>query len=167
MGYAGRSLPGGYKELTIPVFKNKTMELGIEPYFTNELIRQFERSKIARLSVGTSAPVVVEGSIEKVDYEAAGTAVEGDLPYLPSNTALTTVYRIRVVVELRVYRVSDRSLLWQGRVRDERVYSAPQVALDTVNSVNPLYNHSARHQNIAHLAKNMMEEAHDRMTEDF
>jgi hypothetical protein len=43
-GNVSRSLPGGYKYISIPVFKNKTQETGIEVGFTNALIQEFDRS---------------------------------------------------------------------------------------------------------------------------
>ena len=49
-GSPDRSLPGGYRQVYIPVFKNLTPEPGIEVDFTNALRREFERSKIARIS---------------------------------------------------------------------------------------------------------------------
>ncbi|HRO68381.1 MAG TPA: hypothetical protein PL182_12500, partial [Pseudobdellovibrionaceae bacterium] len=62
---------------------------------------------------------------------------------------------------------SDSEVVWEGRFRGERTYAAPQVHMAGVNSVNPLYNLSARRQNLDVLAQEMMIEAHSRMTENF
>lgn len=166
-GYGERSLPGGHTELAIPVFVNRSMEPGVESYFTNELIRQFARSKAARLGDRGGAPVVLEGSVDEITYTANFINDERRLANIPKGTVLTTEYRVMVRTSLKLRRMQDRKILWEAEFRDESVYQAPQVTVERVNSANPLYNHTARHQTVAQMAKEMMAEAHDRMTENF
>lgn len=170
-GSAERSLPGGYRQLAIPVFVNRTPEVGIEVPFTNAIIREFEQSKVASIVSLAAAPVRLEGYIEGVNFYsgsgARGGDPRGEILALPNDTVLTTSYRIMVAARLRLRRASDQAILWEGMVTNERVYPAPRIGAPVVNSANVLYNQSARQLNMVTLAKEMMEEAYDRMTENF
>ncbi|MGE3387204.1 MAG: LPS assembly lipoprotein LptE [Bdellovibrionales bacterium] len=167
MGIGSRSLPGGYRQLAIPVFSNKTQEVGAEVAFTNAMIREFEQSQIAEIVPVDNAPLKLEGEIESVKYGSRSAAQSKEIPALPQNAVLTTSYQILVTMRFRLRRVSDQAVLWEGSVNNEKVYSAPQIGTPVVNSANVLYNQSARQQSLTALAKEMMEEAHDRMTENF
>lgn len=163
-GGGDRSLPQGYKQLTIPIFKNLTQEVGIEVAFTNSLKQEFERSKVARLMEPSQAEVVLEGEIKSLTYGGTGKTEGGSLP---TGTVLASSYDIYVVCSLTLRRQSDRSVLWSGDFSRGRSYGAPAVTLAGINTVNPLYNLSARRQNIDIIAGDMMAEAHDRITENF
>lgn len=168
LGSPDRSLPGGYRQVYIPVFKNKSMEPGIEVAFTNSLIQEFERTKIGRVTEASQAEVLVEGVITSVTYAKSGTDLTGDKSTpLPMGAVLATQYQILVTADVTLKRNSDKSVLWTGTFNGERTYQAPQVTTAGVNTVNPLYNLSARRQNIDQIAAEMMSEAHDRMTENF
>lgn len=69
MGSGERSIPGGYKQVSVPVFKNKTQETGIEVGFTKSLINEFQRSRIARVVEKPLSEVSVVGSIDSVSYQ--------------------------------------------------------------------------------------------------
>lgn len=170
-GSGERRLPGNYTEVAIPVFKNATHQVGIENFFTNALVREFNRSKIARIVSKNEAPVIIEGTIENVEFRHGGQIDANDRTgnkiNIPSNTVLTTDYRVFVTTNLSVIRTSDRKILWTGKVINERSYTAPQVGIAGLNSVNPLYNHSARMEIFRELAQDMMVEGYDRMTENF
>jgi hypothetical protein len=159
-----QSLPGDYKEVAIPVFDNRSQMVGIEVPFTNELIQQFQKSKVAEVVSRSDASVVLEGEIESVQFEPLGF-VEGS--GLPGNTVLTTQYRILVLIRLGLRKTADNQLLWSQVFKGERVYSAPQIKKEGFNSANPLYNHSAKHINIQAMAKTIMADAHDRIVERF
>ncbi len=169
MGSGERSIPGGYKQVSVPVFKNKTQETGIEVGFTKSLINEFQRSRIARVVEKPLSEVSVVGSIDSVSYQPGAKRVAGDSasPYLPNGTVIASEYRILLTVTVKVVRQADGIELWSGTFAGERTYVAPQVTLAGVNSVNPLYNLSARRQNIEKMANDLMEEAHDRITENF
>jgi len=168
LGSPDRSLPGGYHQVFIPIFKNKSQEPGIEVAFTNALIQEFERAKIGRVTDAKQAEVIVEGVIESVTYNKSGAdrGADGD-PSLPRGTVLATAYQILITAKITLKRSSDKYVLWSGGFSGERTYSAPQVTTAGVNTVNPLYNLSARRQNIERKALEMMSEAHDRITENF
>ncbi len=164
IGSPDRSLPGGYRQVFVPVFANKSMEPGIEVAFTNSLIQEFERAKIGRLTEDTQAEVIAEGTIQSVTYTPKSKKEGLDLP---TGSVLAAQYQILITAQIRLLRSSDRTVLWQGTFTGERDYIAPQVLIAGVNTVNPIYNLSGRRQNIDSMAVKMMSEAHDRMTENF
>lgn len=169
LGSAGRSIPGGYKQISVPVFKNKTQEVGIEVSFTNALIQEFERSRVARVVGNSLSEVAVIGTIDKIQYLPGAKRLSGDsaTPLMPNGTALASEYRILLTVTVRLIKQADSHELWKGSFNGERTYQAPQVTLAGVNSVNPLYNLSARRQNVNLMASDLMLEVHDRITENF
>lgn len=168
LGSPDRSLPGGYHQVFVPIFKNRSMEPGVEVAFTNALIQEFERAKIGRVVEAKQAEVIVEGVIDSITYNKSGTDLNADTQSnLPLGTVLASQYQILITASISLRRSSDKAVLWSGSFSGERVYSAPQVFTAGVNTVNPLYNLSARRQNIERKALEMMSEAHDRITENF
>lgn len=163
-GAAEKSLPGGYKQVFVPIFKNYSQEPGIEVNFTNALKLEMERAKIARITDKENAELIVEGEILSVTYSAA---VSDKVALLPTGTVLATQYNIVIGAKVRLKKRADNSIVWEGDFSSERTYNPPQVTLSGVNTVNPLYNLSARRQNIGVMATTMMTEVHDRMTENF
>lgn len=167
LGAGTRTIPGGYKQISVPIFKNNTQEAGIEMAFTNALIQEFQRSRIARVVDNSLSEVAVIGHIDNIQYLPGAKRVAGDSSYLPNGTVIASEYRILLSVTVKVVRQADGIDLWSGSFSGERTYAAPQVTLAGVNSVNPLYNLSARRQNIDVMANDLMVEAHDRITENF
>ncbi len=169
IGPGSRSIPGGHQQIAVPVFANRTQEVGIEMSFTNALVREFQRSKIARVVDKPLAQARVEGSIDSIQYLPGAKRVAGDssAQYLPSGTVVASEYRVLIRASVRVINAADGKTLWTGQFSGERTYAAPLVTIAGVNSVNPLYNLSARRQNIDVMANDMMIEAHDRITENF
>lgn len=180
-GYSYRSLPGGHELVSIPVFKNKTSFVALEPSFTNALRAEFERSKIARVVSKNIAPVVLQGTIESLRYDR-GVFVQGGaqyedvanpalgttaIPQLPKDTAIATEIRVYVTSSVKLVRSSDQKTLWTGSFTNEIVYSAPRIGTPVVNSSNANYNDSILKAKVTQLAENMMEEVHDRVTENF
>jgi hypothetical protein len=178
LGAASRTLPGGYKYLSIPVFKNLTQETGSEVGFTNALIKEFERSQVGKVTSENLSDVKIIGTITSVQY-LPGTGIAASDPtsttpiqlqpgaFLPKGTVLANDYRILVNAKVSVVRQADNTEIWTGAFSGERTYVAPKITLAGVNSANPLYNLSARRQNIDAVANDMMAEAHDRITENF
>lgn len=168
LGHGARTLPGGYRQMSIPMFKNRSQETGIEVAFTDAVQAEFIRSKVARVVEDPLAEVRLEGEIVSVSYSPEAKVESGAQgAYLPTGTVIASQYHIAAVVEVRLIRRSDGERLWQGRFDGQQTYSAPQVTLSGVNSVDPLYNLSARRQNIQLMANDMMVEAHNRITENF
>ncbi len=164
LGSPDRGLPGGYRQVYIPMFKNMSQEPGIEVAFTNALIQEFESAKIARVTDAAQAEVIVEATIEKAQTSPSGDFIDESLP---TGVLTADSYAIAVEVGITLKRSSDRSVLWKSSFVGNKSFSASKVTVAGVNSVNPLYNLSAKRQNIDQLAATMMSEAHDRMTENF
>ena len=167
-GEVDRNIPGGYRTVAVPVFKNRTQEAGIEVYFTNALVREIERGRIGRVVDSKDSETTLEGIIDSVTYTAP-TKVEAESSNLnlPRGTVLTTEYRIFVHTVLRLRRNSDQKILWESSFDGERSYQAPRIGEAGLNSSNATYNQSARYQNIQAMASELMNEAHNRMTENF
>ena len=157
-------MPGGYKQVAIPVFRNSTQDVGIEMSFTNALIRRFARSEVARVSDKDLAPVVLEGTIKEIKTVEGSAAATSSLP---AGAVLITDYRLLVTSQLVLRRKSDDKILWQGAFHNEQAVQSPRVGTAVLNSVDATYNHNIRIEKIALAAEEMMSEAHDRMTENF
>lgn len=170
IGTGDRRLPGGYRLIAIPVFKNYTHEVGVEVPFTNALIREVERAQIAKVVSKSDAQVVLEGVIDKIDYlveSQADCAPNTPQCLIPQGTILNTAYRVVASTTLTLKRLSDGAVLWREQFSGENRYAAPKIGLSGLNSANALYNHSARQENLASMAVDVMAEAHGRLTENF
>lgn len=165
-GFADRALPGGYTLVSVPMFRNQTIEAGSETYFTNALTRELERSKVVKIIPKRDAQATVEGVIETINYIAGAPEEATAGNSLPAQTVLFGAYSVRVVTRITLRRNSDQTVLWTNVFEGERSYTAPRLTVPGVSSANATYNHSARHQTIAALALDMMAEAHDRLTEN-
>lgn len=165
MGHGDRRLPEGYKLVAVPVFKNATHEVGAEVPFTNAMIRELERSQLAKVVEKSEAQVVLEGVIDRIQY--THTVQETGSGLIPSGTILNTQYQVVAAITLNLRRVSDGVLLWSQDFTGEKTYDAPKIGQAGINSANALYNHSARQESLATMAGNIMAEAHGRLTENF
>lgn len=165
VGAPDRMIPGGYKQLAVPIFRNHTQEVGIEVGFTNSLVTELERSRTARVVDAMHAEAQIDGEILSVQYQAPSSDVTA--PTLPTGSVLKTSYTIVVKSKVTLRRRADQQILWAGEFRGERTFTSSQVTQFGVNTVNPLYNLSARRQNIEQMATDLMAEAHDRMSESF
>lgn len=163
-GMPEKAMPGLYQQVHIPIFNNKSQEPQIEVFYTNSLISEMERSKVARIVDQYSAPVHLTGTIVSVDYLPAGRREGGDLP---PGTILASQYRIVVQVHLELIRVFDKKVIWSTALTGERAYVAPQVTQPLVNTVNPIYNQSARRIHLELLSQQMMSEAVSLMLANF
>ena len=162
-GYGDRQIPGGYRTIAVPVFKNMTHETGAEVYFTNAMIRELERARVGVVTNKEDAQVTLEGSVDSIDY--VGGSPE---KFLSDTAVLNRSVQIIAGTTLRLRRNSDQKVLWESAFRKELGYASPFIVqTEALTSVNALYNHSARHQNLEVIAADMMVEAHDRLTENF
>jgi hypothetical protein len=87
-GHYKRALPGGYDRVAIPMFVNKSEEVGIEAYFTESLRTEFERSRLAKVTSKNDAQVILEGTI-------TGTSFMGNTPIQPYTPELNTPDKIQ------------------------------------------------------------------------
>jgi hypothetical protein len=162
-GRGERQIPGGYRTVAVPVFKNMTHESGVEVYFTNAFIREMQRARIGSLTDKSAAQVTVDGSIDQIEFNGTTIGQNG----MPEGAVLNANYTIVVTSTVRVRRNSDQQTLWQGTFTSNRSYRTPKIGYGPLTGANALYNHSAHYQNIEIMAADLMAEAHDRMTENF
>ena len=167
LGFSERGIPGGYENLAVPVFKNSTIEAGAEVYFTNAIILELERSRLARIVSKDLAQVTLDGMVTSIVYSAENPLFGSNLNFPQGVVPPTLGYRIYAKINLLLKRNYDQKLLWKSEFLGERTYNAPIVGTSGLNSADATYNHSAHYQNIAQLASDMMAEAHDRLTENF
>lgn len=166
-GSGQRRIPGGYKRVFIPLFKNKTKEVGSEIFFTNAMINEVERAGVGSVVGLSVSEVTIEGEISSIQIKPESLVNSDASEILPRGSILATNFRMIVTVHIRVRRNSDEKVLWQGHFEGERLYPASQVTVRGVNTVNPLYNHSIQKQNMALVARDVIGEAYDQMTESF
>ncbi len=153
------------------MFKNLSDQVDAEKYFTEAIVRDFDRSRVAKVVGLRQAPIVLDGTITSITYTPDAYIYAGNTESntidLPVNTVLASSYRCSVNVNIKIRRKSDNKIIWQGDFSDEREYQAPQIGLAVINSADPLYNHSAHNEVVEQLANDMMQTAHDRITENF
>ena len=127
MGFSEGVLPGGYRQISIPIFKNKTQEVGAEAYFTNALLQEFHRSRGVTVQSMELAPVSVEASIDHIGWRSLAVVTGVDTfgigrtaPFLPPQSLLATEYRVEVRVNMLLRRKSDDRVLWRGSLIHEK-----------------------------------------------
>lgn len=176
VGQKFRSLPGGYQKLSIPVIKNKSFEPGAEAFFIRALREEFLRSTVLKVVPDSEAIVRLEGEIESISNEPSGSETKADenttttpqgTNYLPRGTVLASSYVLIMIVNLRLVKTSTQEVLWQSTFRAARPYTASQVTLAGINSVNPIYNQSAKSMIIEGISNDLSNQIHNNLTENF
>jgi len=177
-GHQTRELPGGHKTVYVEMFENQTSEVGLEAQFTNALIQELERSKFALVTSKYMAEVVISGSILSATVVGSGSDVNfvakdfsSATPTQRTSTAYTasyfSTYGMSVVTNLKVTRSRDKQLIWQSSVTGRKSFQAALLKKQGVRSSNVLYNQARKKQTIKLIAKEMMSDAFDRLTENF
>ncbi len=162
-GAPERSFPGDYHQISVPVFNNLSQEVGVEVAVTNAMIREIERAKVGRITSKEKAEVELVGTIQSL------TDVPNDATQLPQlrGAVLSSVRSVTMSVRLALFRLSDKVCIWQSDFSGVRTYVSSNVTRPVINTVNPLYDLSARRSTVEQIAGDMMAEAHDRLTENF
>ena len=172
-GYGSRALPGGVKNVHIPIFQNESFETGVEVDFTNALISEIHDSRVARIVPASAAEGVLKGRVIRVDFIQTNIDSrrrdeihkESGIVNLPRGTVITTEYLVRVTLEVQLFKSNE--VIWRQWLRDERLYDAPQLGLAGINSANPNYDRVAKKSVVKDLARTMMHELYGRLIETF
>lgn len=168
-GNYNRSLPGGHKTIFIELFKNQSSEVGAEAFFTQGVKEEFLRSGLVLVTTPAAAEVILKGSIINVENINAGS----DPRFVDETTgeayqaSYFTVYNLRVTSNLKLVRSRDEKVIWQTQLIGEENYRGSLLKKQGIRSSNVLYNQSRRQQTMKLIAKKMMQEAFDRLTERF
>lgn len=167
VGQKFRSLPGGYQRLSIPVFKNKSMEPGAEAIVTAALKEEFFRSTVLKVVDDNNAEVRLEGLIETLKFDSMAIKESDNNNHLPIGTVLATTYNMVVVINVKLVKTGTSEVLWQSQFTGSRPMNASQVNIAGVNSVNPIYNQNAKRLILELVANELSNQIHNNLTENF
>lgn len=167
VGQKFRSLPGGYQKLALPVLKNKSFEPGVEAIMTQALKEEFHRSTVLQVVNQVDSQVVLEGEIEAINTEWKSNTAADSSNYLPKGTVLGTTYNLTMLVSLRLMKTNSSKILWQSQFSISRPVKTAQVTIAGVNSVNSIYNQSAKQQILELMATELSNQIHSNLTEQF
>lgn len=96
----GAKFPGGVTTLSIPVFKNTTAKPDIESTISSAFVAEFVNTVEI---IETGAQAVMNGSIKSYALT----------PISFSKNDITQEYRLTVVMDIKIVRVSDSSVVWE------------------------------------------------------
>ncbi len=163
------ALPGNVRRIQIPLFKNSTIEPGVEVFFTNSLKAEALRSRVAKIENDSgNAEAILQGTISSIEVVAGDSVIEPSTnQYLPGGTILATEYAVVISVDLTLKKRDSNVLLWSGNFKQSKNFTAGQITLPVINTSNSLYNHSAKRQTLDAISKELMQAAFDRMLENF
>ncbi len=145
----GDFLPPEIQGINIPIFINKTAEVGIENYFTAALVEEFNRSKRIRVVREDQADATVKGVIKSynsvpISYDSQGRVKE---------------YRCSVTIEVSLVEKGSGEVLWRSsEMRDREEYSADP---------NILVTEFREREAVKRMAEDLMEEVHEGIFEGF
>ncbi len=91
--------------LAIPPFENRSMEVGLETIFANDMIRAFQDSKVVQVKPGeTKADYVLLGTIKKLEHSSTA--------YLDIDQSL--IRRTTVTVDVTLKDTRSNKVIWKG-----------------------------------------------------
>ncbi len=173
IGHQNRSLPGGHKTVFVEMFENQSSEVGAEAAFTQALKEELQRSGFTQVASKNAAEVLLKGAIISIESINSGSepgfrnvnpATNQEETYVAS---YFTVYSVKASTNLKLVRARDEKVIWQTNVVGEKAYRGSLLKKQGLRSSNVLYNQSRRQQTVKLVAKDMMQEAFDRLTENF
>lgn len=109
-GYSTRgSLPDHIKTVAVPVFKNRTLEPGVESAITSGVVNAFTNGGRVRVVPVDQADAILEGEV--VGYSLDGLAFD--------RNANVRAYRLRLVLNVEFRDVRRSALLWRQEGLEE------------------------------------------------
>jgi len=142
------SFRGGITSLSIEVFENRTIQTGVEIFFTNDLIYEVTRDQKVALTKKDTADAVLTGVIasmwtENISYKEAFNALER---------------RVHVSVDLKLADLDGR-VIWSAKgITASEAYAVASIKQATEQN---------REDAIETLSKRLAENIYHRLTEDF
>jgi hypothetical protein len=113
-------LPVHIKKISIPIFKNNTLQYGLQDMLTNYTIEEF----------------ILDGQLEIVSRKEADGELRGKIisfseePMLYDDVGNVTEYRIWMLVELSFYDLKEGRLLWKDEREEYFTYEDFPLARD-------------------------------------
>lgn len=172
-GHTSRQLPEGARTVFVEIFKNLTVEPGVEHNFTQSLTQELERSGFAVVSSKDAAELVIKGQLVNINQQGSGSRPGFYNQDFTSGTtqaytaSFNTFYYLTVTANISAYRSRDKQLVWQTSITGGQLYRGANLKTQGIRSSNVLYNQSRKKQTMKLIAKTMMGEAFDRLTENF
>lgn len=109
-GYSTRgSLPDHIKTVAVPIFKNRTLEPGVESAITSGVVNAFSNGGRVRVVPVDQADAILEGEV--VGYSLDGLAFD--------RNANVRAYRLRLVLNVEFRDVRRSALLWRQEGLEE------------------------------------------------
>ncbi len=142
-------LPPEIKTVAIPFLTNRTGEPNLDVLLTQALIREFNRSKLLKLTRAGRADVVLKGTIQGLS--------EGAVAYEDIRTALQR--RVTISVSGELTATADNKVFWKNRAISE--------GQDYDVASDPGTTESNREAAITTLVRNLAEKIHDSIFENF
>jgi hypothetical protein len=103
-GYGTRgSLPDHIKTVAVPIFKNRTLEPGVETAITSGVVNAFSSGGRVKVVPVDQADAILQGEV--VAYSLDGLAFD--------QTANVRAYRLRVVLNVEFRDVRKSAMLWR------------------------------------------------------
>lgn len=126
----GAGIPDWIQTIYIAPFNNKSTELMLSSWITDELRQEFMRSRLLRLTPKESADVILEGEV--------GAVSTGGLSYMRSDIAVERRISIECSIKLKNRKTGD--VLWESSniTRDEGFLTGQELMETTVRKENAL-----------------------------
>jgi len=103
-GYGTRgSLPDHIKTVAVPIFKNRTLEPGVESAITSGVVNAFSSGGRVKVVPIDQADAILQGEV--VAYSLDGLAFD--------QTANVRAYRLRMVLNVEFRDVRKSAMLWR------------------------------------------------------
>jgi outer membrane lipopolysaccharide assembly protein LptE/RlpB len=103
-GYSTRgSLPDHIKTVAVPIFKNRTLEPGVESAITSGVVNAFSSGGRVKVVPVDEADAILQG--EAVGYSLDGLSFDA--------TANVRAYRLRLVLNVEFRDVRRSAMLWR------------------------------------------------------
>jgi hypothetical protein len=124
-GYTvGGTLPADVTTVSVPIFKNRTREPGVESFITRAVVEAFSTNGRLRVAHSGEADSILEGEITNYGV----TAIAFD------KSANIQVYRLSVTINLRMRDLKRNTVLFQQReVREQADFRVESVVSQTIS----------------------------------
>ncbi len=100
------SLAPHLNTVAVPLLDNKTVEFGLAEELTDILIEEFTRDNSLKIADKSTADILVEGSILRIDDRAGAFTADEEVQDI----------KIYISVSVKVHDQVKRTLLWEERI---------------------------------------------------
>ena len=123
-GYGTRgNLPSHIKTVAVPIFKNRTLEPGVESAITSWVVNAFSSGGRVRVVPLAEADAILEGEV--VGYSLEGVAFD--------RSSIVRAYRLRLTLNVEFRDVKRSAMLWrQEGLQETSDFQVEGTVSDTV-----------------------------------